>query len=406
MEWLRKIRILFTGMILILVLCMLFIPPAEAEAGFTPFFRFDLDSPAAWQEPLENVRFLTGEAYCLQPISADKLDKYGLDPDALPDIKGLDTLNISGSAEFSENQFRQLASKLRRLADGKEIYIFDCRIEEHALVNGISVSWYGDHNWANHGMTLAEAEADEYARFSALPGTVIPVYTVSDNAPDKSAEIAVSSWMTEKELVESEGFHYVRLACPDHSWPYEEAINQFIGFVRTLDKDRVWLHFHCQAGKSRTGIFMAIYDMMKNPEVSFEDIMLRHAMTGSSYFPYADPDSEIADVYALRARRIRQVYDYLHEKDVSRMIPWSEWIAEKETATSCLLHSVPASDRHRIFRSEYPSRIQVYSSGRLKRAYSTACVPGNPSAFRMLFPLRIRSGRQKLHTGPLPVCCH
>ena len=40
---------------------------------------------------------------------------------------------------------------------------------------------------------------------------------------------------------------------------------------------------------------MAIYDMMKNPDVAFEDIMLRHAMTGSSYFPYVDEESEIAE---------------------------------------------------------------------------------------------------------------
>ena len=95
-----------------------------------------------------------------------------------------------------------------------------------------------------------------------------------------------------------------------------------------------WLHFHCQAGKSRTGIFMAIYDMMKNPNVPFEDIMLRHAMTGSSYFPYADPNSGIAEVYALRAARIRQVYEYLQEMNGEFTVPWSRWIAEREAAAA------------------------------------------------------------------------
>jgi predicted protein tyrosine phosphatase len=137
--------------------------------------------------------------------------------------------------------------------------------------------------------------------------------------------------MTEKELVESEGFHYLRLPCQDHSWPYEEAIDMFIDYVQNIDTDQAWLHFHCHAGKSRTAIFMAIYDMMKNPDVAFEDIMLRHAMTGSNYLPYADPQSDIADVYVLRAKRIRQVYDYIQEMDGNYTVPWTEWISQKDS---------------------------------------------------------------------------
>ena len=75
---------------------------------------------------------------------------------------------------------------------------------------------------------------------------------------------------------------------------------------------------------------MAIYDMMKNPDVAFEDIMLRQAMTGGSYLPYADPESDIAEVYAKRAKRIRQIYDYLQEMNGSYTTPWSEWIANLE----------------------------------------------------------------------------
>ena len=72
---------------------------------------------------------------------------------------------------------------------------------------------------------------------------------------------------------------------------------------------------------------MAIYDMIQNPEVSFEDIMLRHAMTGSSYFPYVNAGSDIAEVYALRAKRIRQVYDYLHDGEAGTT--WSAWLSGK-----------------------------------------------------------------------------
>ena len=136
--------------------------------------------------------------------------------------------------------------------------------------------------------------------------------------------------MTEQDLVEGEGFHYLRLGCSDHSWPEPEAVDTFIAFAQALDMDNSWLHFHCHAGKSRAGIFMAIYDMMKNPEVSFEDIVLRQAMTGSSYFPYVDETSDIAGVYAERAENIRLVYEYItSNRESGYAVPWSEWLAAR-----------------------------------------------------------------------------
>ena len=297
-----------------------------------PFLRFDLNSPDAWSKPLSAVRFLTEGAWSFTPIDPAKCEQYGISPDTVPSAEGLDTLNISGSAEFSEDQFHTLAGDLRALAGDKQIWIVDCRLESHALINGIAVSWYDDQNWANKGMTLSEAEADEAARFSALPGTTVTVYTAENNLPENPQEITVDRWMTERELVEGEGFHYLRLPGNDHSWPEEEAVETFLAFLKELDEtvglDNVWLHFHCHAGKSRTGIFMAIYDMVRNPGVSFEDIMLRHAMTGSSYFPYADPNSGIADVYALRAKRILQAYEYLH-RDPEDGASWMEWLARE-----------------------------------------------------------------------------
>ena len=138
----------------------------EKKTDFEPFYRFDAGSPVSWSEPLRNVRFLTKGAYSLKPLSKEDCVKYRLDPDTVPDEKGMDTLNISGSAQFSEDQFRALAEQLRVFANGKDIYVVDCRIEDHALLNGISISWYGDHNWANMGMSLEEAEKDEYERNS------------------------------------------------------------------------------------------------------------------------------------------------------------------------------------------------------------------------------------------------
>ncbi len=318
----------------ILMTVLALTPAAMAEDTSSCFFRFDLNDAEAWRKPLSNVRFLTEGAWTLTPIAQEKCEQFGISQDTMPSTEGLDTLNISGSAGFSEDQFRQLAGDLRAYAGDRQIWVVDCRLESHGLVNGICISWYGDHNWANKGLSLEEAEADEASRFGLLPGSTITVYTAKDNVPADPQEISVERTMTEQELVESEGFHYLRLAANDHSWPEEEAVDSFLSFVDELDRsaglDNVWLHFHCHAGKSRTGIFMAIYDMIRNPSVSFDDIMLRQAMTGSNYLPYID-SNELKDVYTLRAQRIRQVYDYLHSDQYrERLMSWSEWVAKEQ----------------------------------------------------------------------------
>lgn len=63
------------------------------------------------------MRFLTEGAYSIKPFSEENLEKYKLSPDTVPDEKGMDTLNISGSAEFSEDQFRVRARRFP-LTDG------------------------------------------------------------------------------------------------------------------------------------------------------------------------------------------------------------------------------------------------------------------------------------------------
>ena len=205
--------------------------------------------------------------------------KYGIDPAYIPDVSGLDTLCISGSA-----QFQDLADSLRACAVGRTVYVIDLRQESRVLLNeGIPLSWYGSHNWANAGMTSAEAEADEAACFGGMIGTTVSAFAREDDTPINETRINIQSVTTERELVGREGFVYVRLAIQDHIWPTPEEIDDFIRLVRDLDPDQVWLHFHCQAGKGRTGIMMMIYDMMRNPDVAMEDIAIRHTMLGGSY---------------------------------------------------------------------------------------------------------------------------
>ena len=301
--------------------------PEEESSVFEPFFRIDRDDADAWQGELDNVRFIKEGLYKFGKTSA----KYGID-DIVPDEDGLDNLCISGSAQFSLPQFFKLANELREVADGKKIYIIDLRRESHVLLGAIPVSWYESHNWGNLGLSLTQIEASENFRFRSLAGRKIFAYAREDDHKRDETELFFSGVLTEKELVENAGFQYYRLPVQDHTWPKPEQIDDFIDFVKSIDMDNTWLHFHCQAGKGRTGIMMTIYDKMKNPQVSMMDVVVRQTKLGGSYPLYTeDSDNYKVPYYAEKAKMIPLFCQYVEENYESDYeVKWSEWLATYE----------------------------------------------------------------------------
>ena len=86
-----------------------------------------------------------------------------------PSRKGLDRLNISGSAEFSVGEFEKLVSVLKKQANGP-IYIVDLRQETHGIFNGNAVSWFGARDWGNIGKNKTDVLKDEMKRLCAAKG--------------------------------------------------------------------------------------------------------------------------------------------------------------------------------------------------------------------------------------------
>lgn len=301
----------------------------EAFESYEGFLRLDRDDIEAASGPLGNLRFITAGEYTLGEAEA----KYALDPDYVPSTEGLDTLNVSASEQFSESQFRALADDLRRLADGKQIVIVDLRAESHGFLNGIPVSWQEMNNWGNLFLTPEEIEADEAARFEALLGQTIQAIGLPAGSSGEPAEITVTSAVTERELVESEGFTYLRLDCTDHTMPTPAEIDAFIDFVKGIDMDDTWFHFHCVGGKGRTGTFMMLYDKMKNPQVSDRDIMYRHAQMGASYPIYTGSGAN-APMYAEKAEMTPLLYEYVAENHTNGYaVSWTEWLTDRLAAS-------------------------------------------------------------------------
>ncbi|MCR5794421.1 MAG: hypothetical protein K6G61_03585 [Solobacterium sp.] len=273
------------------VLAVLLLAACSRKADNTVFIRIDRDDPDAWKEELANVRFLQDE-------------------------------HMSGSAQFSETQFRGLASKLKEQSDS--VWIVDCRLESHGLINGIAVSWCGKDNGANLGKTAEEVEEEE-KHLSSLIGTKITAYTAENDLPKDGMDFTIETWQTERELTEAAGMNYMRLACPDHCWPPAEVIDSFIGFAKDLDEN-VWLHFHCQAGSGRTGAFMTIYEMMQKAGAPVEEILRHQADTGSgNLVKRSAPEKSHAQKE--RCVLARAAYLYICENKASGYdVKWSEWL--------------------------------------------------------------------------------
>ena len=297
----------------------------ESFEDYEGFLRLDRDDIEAANGPLGNVRFITAGEYTLGEAEA----KYKLDPDYKVSTEGLDTLNISASEQFSESQFRTLADDLRRVADGKQIVIVDLRAESHCLLNGVPVSWQELNNWGNLFLTPEEIEVDEAERFPPLLGQTVQVVGMPMGGSTVVEDMTVTSVAFERELVEDEGFTYLRLDCTDHAMPGPEEIDAFIDFVKTIDMDNTWLHFHCVGGKGRTGVIMMLYDKMKNPQVSDEDIMIRHARMGADY-PIYIANSSNALMYAEKSEIMPLLLEYAEENAADGYkTTWSAWLGEK-----------------------------------------------------------------------------
>ena len=242
---------------------------------------------------------------------------------------GLGDLRASGSGEFSLVGLKAL---LRRMQG--PVTVFDLRQETHLFVNGLPLSWYASHDWANVGRTQADIEKQETRKAESFkPGTDIEVrpgqpFKHGDGSGVTPQRVPVQRATTEREIVESAGARYVRVAVTDHTCPLDNAIDEFVLAVRKLPQD-AWAHFHCEAGLGRTTTFMALYDMLRNAtRVSLDDIVQRQKILSRGYDVLKPPDADDwkAPYAADRATFVRTFYDYARANPNGRPKLWSEWL--------------------------------------------------------------------------------
>jgi inositol hexakisphosphate len=290
-------------------------PPLRPADADSPVLISDIDPKLAKSLP-RNFRTTDN------PLKSNKGDQ-------LPASNGLADLHASGSGEFTADNLKFVLAQ----AHGP-VTVFDLRQETHIFVNGLPISWFATHDWANVGRTQSEIEADEAARVQSLkPGSEIAVrpgeaIKKADTASATPQSVIVEQASTEREIVEANRAAYVRLTVTDHARPLDDEVDRFILAVRELPEND-WPHFHCEAGRGRTTTFMVLYDMLRNAtRVSLEDIARRQQLIGYDYdvLRPADPGSWKAPYTDDRIAFVRAFYDYARANPAGGPQLWSEWL--------------------------------------------------------------------------------
>jgi len=240
---------------------------------------------------------------------------------------GLDTLQCSGSAQFSREGLKSI---LERLPTTDPVRVIDLRRESHGFVNGMAVSWYNPKDWSNQGFTLHQVEHDENRRLATLLKTGdVMIYKVTAKDEDGAINgstplrILVRSVSDEQNLTQQMQLAYTRFLVTDHRRPTDDTVNTFIQLVRHLPQG-IWLHFHCAGGDGRTTTFMCMYDMMRNAKsVSFEAIIARQAALGGYNMAHMPPEGAWKYPYFYeRYAFLQNFYQYCLANKDNFQTPW------------------------------------------------------------------------------------
>ena len=213
----------------------------------------------------------------------------------------VENLCISGSHQLTEPEFQILL----RTIPHKNITIVDLREEPHFMASITeTASVTGPKVNAYNGLTSKEIQRLENGFTDRFP-----------------------AYQTEKTCVEGLGMRYLRIPVTDVTRPKDSDVDTFITFLRSIEGQNNWLHFHCLAGQGRTTTFMAMYEMIKmapSKDSFFEDILDRHRQIGGANLKnmwYSCSKTQWLNF-------LRNFYDYA-ENGFHKGMSWSHWVVEK-----------------------------------------------------------------------------
>lgn len=239
-------------------------------------------------------------------------------------IQGLDTLNISGSQQFSPDNIKLLINSMNTKLP---ITVIDLRQESHGFINEYPISWKNVKNNANAGLTRKEVINTEIELLNSIPiGAPIQFFN------DTKLTVLPKKVLSENQLTKNNSIDYVRIPVTDGKLPNADMVEFFIDYVNSMTMDS-WLHFHCKEGIGRTTTFMIMYDIVKNyKDVTLEEIINRQiALSGIKETTLISfPTKERLDFFS-------KFYQYIQEENGEFKTSWSQWLKKNNYPISSIL---------------------------------------------------------------------
>ena len=248
-----------------------------------------------------------------------------------------DDLHISGSGQPSIAGMAMLHDELcKKIAGAGKIYLVDLRQESHgyflpADLEGYPVSYYTEKNLANFFRGNDEVEDIEIELLTDMLGAEVNLLPLGnfDKKYLRPVSCPVDGVRTERDLATDWGFEYVRFPVTDMYFPAPDVVDAFIQFVANLNEND-WVHFHCQGGLGRTTTFMAMYEILKNPDKSLGEICQHQADLGGTYLlerKVGDPKDYYIQAHDLRAENLIEFFFYVRGVQREEIgLQWSEYI--------------------------------------------------------------------------------
>lgn len=264
--------------------------------------------------------------------------------------EGLTDLRASGSSQYTKAGITLLINKLK--AKSSNIVVVDLRHDDHLFIDGLNVSTFETKEALLKPRTPENIRASvENLKQSLLNQTGIEIHAIDTKYPKNSFDdrlkltLAPTEIETPEELVTSLGAQYLLIGSKRFSDVNDDDVTTMIEFVRSMPKD-TWYHFHCKKGKSRTTMFMVLFDMMHNADkLTMEEIAQRQFMIGGiNLFDITPKDPTWEHEKASKKQWIvflARFHRYAQEnKDSNFETSWTEWSEANEDYQPSVDHLV------------------------------------------------------------------
>ena len=251
-------------------------------------------------------------------------------------------LEVSGSSQFNEMGWLELKRKLEKYKPLEKVYVIDLREEPHFFIGGQSVTILKKSNKVNEhkfypflSIRYDKMLLFEEALIRQIKGNHKHyIYEILKKKEQeyKTHCVLTDDILTERQLVQDSGAHYLRFSVTDHRRPTDAQVDAFLRVLKEIPKNS-WIHFHCRGGVGRTSTFILMLDIIQNgKKKSLDELVKINVNNGASkslFSPNPCKKEKLVDAYK-RKDFLINFYKFINDsngyKGSCNNVTWSDWI--------------------------------------------------------------------------------